>query len=252
MAMRQFKGTTARLGTDEACATSWTSTEDNPTCQSDARQQHFHLHIRPPTNTAQPVNHNKHRSACQSQQTLLNLSTTNKHLSTCQSQQTPLNLPITANTSQPVNHNKHRSAYQPPTNTAQPVSHSKHRSTYQPPTNTSQPVNHSKHRSACQSQQTPLSLSITTNTAQPVNHSKHHSACQSQQSTDNVRHPTRHRTDHFREVLPTLIFQTIIIAERMSTAGERPMQKLQCGPMPNVMAALPNIGGTLFNAAKFG
>jgi len=31
--------------------------------------------------------------------------------------------------------------------------------------------------------------------------------------------------------------------------------KLECGPMPNVMAALPNIGGALrplFNAAKFG
>jgi len=27
---------------------------------------------------------------------------------------------------------------------------------------------------------------------------------------------------------------------------------LECGPMPNVMAALPNIGGTVFNAAKFG
>ena len=27
--------------------------------------------------------------------------------------------------------------------------------------------------------------------------------------------------------------------------------KLECGPMPNVMAALPNIGGAL-NAAKFG
>ena len=28
--------------------------------------------------------------------------------------------------------------------------------------------------------------------------------------------------------------------------------KLGCGPMPNVMAPRPNIGGTLFNAAKFG
>jgi len=28
--------------------------------------------------------------------------------------------------------------------------------------------------------------------------------------------------------------------------------QLECGPMPNVMAALPNIGGALFNAAKFG
>jgi len=27
---------------------------------------------------------------------------------------------------------------------------------------------------------------------------------------------------------------------------------LECGPMPNVMVALPNIGGDLFNAAKFG
>jgi len=31
------------------------------------------------------------------------------------------------------------------------------------------------------------------------------------------------------------------------------MMKLECGPMPNVMVALPNIGGALlFNAAKFG
>jgi len=29
--------------------------------------------------------------------------------------------------------------------------------------------------------------------------------------------------------------------------------RLECGPMPNVMVALPNIGGgALFNAAKFG
>ena len=27
---------------------------------------------------------------------------------------------------------------------------------------------------------------------------------------------------------------------------------VECGPMPNVMAALPNIGGALFNAANFG
>ena len=32
-------------------------------------------------------------------------------------------------------------------------------------------------------------------------------------------------------------------------------KELECGPMPNVVAALPNIGGAgrpLFNAAKFG
>ena len=30
------------------------------------------------------------------------------------------------------------------------------------------------------------------------------------------------------------------------------MFQLECGPMPNVMAALPNIGGApLFNASKF-
>jgi len=30
-------------------------------------------------------------------------------------------------------------------------------------------------------------------------------------------------------------------------------KELECGPMPNVMAALPNIDGALwFNAAKFG
>jgi len=27
--------------------------------------------------------------------------------------------------------------------------------------------------------------------------------------------------------------------------------QLECGPVSNVMAALPNIGGALFNAAKF-
>jgi len=27
---------------------------------------------------------------------------------------------------------------------------------------------------------------------------------------------------------------------------------LECGPMPNVMAALPNVGGAVFNAANFG
>jgi len=27
----------------------------------------------------------------------------------------------------------------------------------------------------------------------------------------------------------------------------RHQQQLECGPMPNVMAALPNIGGTLFS-----
>ena len=29
-------------------------------------------------------------------------------------------------------------------------------------------------------------------------------------------------------------------------------RKLECGPMPNLMVALQNIGGALFNAAKFG
>jgi len=28
--------------------------------------------------------------------------------------------------------------------------------------------------------------------------------------------------------------------------------KVECGPMPNVMVALLNIGGAPFNAAKFG
>jgi len=38
-----------------------------------------------------------------------------------------------------------------------------------------------------------------------------------------------------------------------STTHHWTRQQLECGPMPNVMAALPNIGGALmFNAAKFG
>jgi len=28
-------------------------------------------------------------------------------------------------------------------------------------------------------------------------------------------------------------------------------EELECGPMPNLMVARPNIGGALFNAAKF-
>jgi len=35
-------------------------------------------------------------------------------------------------------------------------------------------------------------------------------------------------------------------------AYEKYKIKLECGPVPNVMVALPNIGGALFNAAKFG
>jgi len=32
--------------------------------------------------------------------------------------------------------------------------------------------------------------------------------------------------------------------------GGHNQTKLECGPMPNVMAALPNIGGTLFSTPK--
>jgi len=35
------------------------------------------------------------------------------------------------------------------------------------------------------------------------------------------------------------------------TASLFQLNKLECGPMPNEMAVLPNIGGALFNAAKF-
>ena len=37
--------------------------------------------------------------------------------------------------------------------------------------------------------------------------------------------------------------------QRSDSIG-RTILQLECGPMPNVMAALPNIGGALFNAAK--
>jgi len=38
-----------------------------------------------------------------------------------------------------------------------------------------------------------------------------------------------------------------------SAENRQEKKKLECGPMPNVMIALLNIGGALlFNAAKFG
>jgi len=39
--------------------------------------------------------------------------------------------------------------------------------------------------------------------------------------------------------------------QHQSIEGNQTYQKLECGPMSNVMAALPNIGGALlFNAAS--
>jgi len=40
----------------------------------------------------------------------------------------------------------------------------------------------------------------------------------------------------------------------VKVTGVLNFRKLECGPMPNMMTTLPNIGGAidLFNAAKFG
>jgi len=36
---------------------------------------------------------------------------------------------------------------------------------------------------------------------------------------------------------------------RQGINQERKKEKLECGPMPNVMAALPNIGGALYGSS---
>jgi len=49
-----------------------------------------------------------------------------------------------------------------------------------------------------------------------------------------VLHPTRHKIGHSRDALPS---------QSLSYSTAKTKSKLKCEPMPNVMAALPNIGG---------
>jgi len=42
-----------------------------------------------------------------------------------------------------------------------------------------------------------------------------------------------------------------ILVETIQQYNRKKYKELECGPMPNVMVALPNIVGALFNAAKF-
>jgi len=48
----------------------------------------------------------------------------------------------------------------------------------------------------------------------------------------------------------TFQLKTLLLLVHLRSQQKR--TELECGPMPNVMVALPNIGGALFNAAKFG
>jgi len=47
------------------------------------------------------------------------------------------------------------------------------------------------------------------------------------------------------EVWQTSNLQPLRLGEEIKNKEERNRMKLECGPMPNVMAALPNIGGAL-------
>ena len=54
--------------------------------------------------------------------------------------------------------------------------------------------------------------------------------------------------------LPTLSNSNdihVLLSKKPSSVLQQKLTKLECGSVPNVMAALPNIGGVLFNAAKF-
>ena len=42
-----------------------------------------------------------------------------------------------------------------------------------------------------------------------------------------------------------LLFNQVTENNQNSTEHHRHVKQLECGPMPNVMAALPNIGGAL-------
>jgi len=50
----------------------------------------------------------------------------------------------------------------------------------------------------------------------------------------------------------TLTYRTDCIANTGSKENEQVQMKLECGPMPNVMAALPNTGGALCSTPQLG
>ena len=60
-----------------------------------------------------------------------------------------------------------------------------------------------------------------------------------QSAAAEIARKKKKETNHRAKVLsPALLHRAAITKERNRT-------KLECGPMPNVMAALPNIGGAL-------
>ena len=58
--------------------------------------------------------------------------------------------------------------------------------------------------------------------------------------------------DIFTPLLPEDVLETDVETQRVWLTNAQKQFQIECGPMPNVMVALPNIGGALFNAAKFG
>ena len=59
-----------------------------------------------------------------------------------------------------------------------------------------------------------------------------------------ILHPTRHKIGHFGDILPSQSLGLVL--------NKLKLTQLEYGPMPNVMAALPNIGGTLCATKQFG
>jgi len=56
--------------------------------------------------------------------------------------------------------------------------------------------------------------------------------------TVKVLHPTPHKTGHFGDL-------EMLFPANFVTSTEKKKSKLECGPMPSLMAALPNIGDAL-------
>jgi len=50
--------------------------------------------------------------------------------------------------------------------------------------------------------------------------------------------------------MPQMKIAKPTVTYRIGTVGAAQHKKLECGPMPNVMAALPNIGGALCSAPQ--
>jgi len=67
---------------------------------------------------------------------------------------------------------------------------------------------------------------------------------------------------HVTNKITSTVYPVLKTSQKLSNSADKltnqqrhqhTANKPVCGPMPNVMAALPNIGGALlFNAAKFG